>query len=208
MEYKIREVKGLDGPWKTLGEMLKELREEKGMSLRELSLAINVDYKKLERMERGDFKNLDVPVYVKGYLRRYADVLGIDSTELIEMYEKGFEVTNVETEMIKEEKEERKKKVNLSLILVIAVLLVNLMFLYMGLKEFSSLIKEPLGIIENLSGDVIRVNGTDLKPGEKLALGEGTYRIEGNKGEVFVRTKGKLWKVRLKNFEVKISWER
>jgi len=203
----MREVKGLDGPWKTLGETLKKLREEKGISLRELSLAINVDYKKLERMERGDFKNLDVPVYVKGYLRRYADVLGIDSTELIEMYEKGFEVTNVETGMIEEEKEER-KKADLSLIFVIAVLLVNLILLYVGLKEFSSLIREPLGIIENLSGDVIKVNGTDLKPGERMALSEGTYRIEGNKGEVFVRTKGKLWKVRLKDFEVKISWER
>jgi len=199
-------VKGLDGPWKTLGEMLKELREERGMSLREVSLAINVDYKKLEKMEQGDFKNLDVPIYVKGYLRRYADILGIDSSELIELYERGFEAVNVEIEA--EEEKEEKKKVNLSLVFMIILLFVNLLLLYVGLREFSILTKEPLGVIENLSNNVIKVNDIELKPGDKMALREGTYKVKGNEGEVLVRTKGKAWKVKLKDFEVRISWER
>lgn len=194
----------MDGFWKTLGEKLKESREEKGISLRELSLAINVDYKKLERMEQGDFKNLDVPVYVKGYLRRYADALGMDPNELIEMYEKGFETVDIETETVVKKKEE--KRVSFSIIFVITVLLINLVLLYLGLKEFSYLVKEPLGVIKNLSDNVISVNGKNLKPGEELALSEGVYKVTGNEGEVLLKTRGKLWKVKLKDFEVKISW--
>ena len=194
----------MDGFWKTLGEKLKKSREEKGISLRELSLKINVDYKKLEKMEQGDFKNLDVPVYVKGYLRRYADALGMDPNELIEMYEKGFEAVDVETETVVKGEEE--KRVNFSIIFVITVLLINLVLLYLGLKEFSYLVKEPLGVIKNLSGNVISVNGKDLKPGEEMALNEGVYKVTGNEGEVLLKTKGKLWKVKLKDFEVKISW--
>jgi len=197
-------VKVLDGFWKTLGEKLKESREEKGISLRELSLKINVDYKKLEKMEQGDFKNLDVPVYVKGYLRRYADALGMDPNELIEMYEKGFETVEIETETVVKKKEE--KRVSFSIIFVITVLLINLVLLYLGLKEFSHLVKEPLGVIKNLSDNVISVNGKNLKPGEEMALNEGVYKVTGNEGEVLLKTKGKLWKVKLKDFEVKISW--
>jgi cytoskeletal protein RodZ len=70
----------------TLGEQLKKLRAEGRVSLHEVSRETKIPVKYLAMIEEGDYKNLPPDVYVKGFLRSYAEFLGVDCRKLIELY--------------------------------------------------------------------------------------------------------------------------
>ncbi|NJO86271.1 MAG: helix-turn-helix domain-containing protein [Synechococcaceae cyanobacterium RM1_1_27] len=67
----------------TLGQFLRQTREARGLSLAEVSHDIHVRTVYLEGIEQGDMSRLPEPVYVRGFVKRYADYLGLDSQELL-----------------------------------------------------------------------------------------------------------------------------
>lgn len=72
----------------TLGESLKKIREERRLSLNEISKATQIQIKYLECLEQGNFKKLPADVYVRGFLRSYAIFMGMDEKSLIKQYER------------------------------------------------------------------------------------------------------------------------
>jgi len=59
-----------------LGEILKAAREKRGTTLAEAAEKLRVDVGVLEALEGERFAALGAPVYARGHLRRYADLLG------------------------------------------------------------------------------------------------------------------------------------
>ena len=62
----------------TLGEKLAKIRKDKRLSLNEVSRLTGVQTKYLEFLEWGEFEKLPADVYVKGFLRSYADSFQLD----------------------------------------------------------------------------------------------------------------------------------
>lgn len=71
----------------TLGERLKRAREKAGISLRDVSKYTNIAAKYLEALEKDQYKSLPGAIYVKNFLRIYADFLGLDGQALLKIYE-------------------------------------------------------------------------------------------------------------------------
>ncbi len=71
----------------TIGEMLLAAREKAGLSLEEVSGRTRITRKNLEYLETDNFDALPAKVYVKGFLRTYADFLGLDAGHLLNKYE-------------------------------------------------------------------------------------------------------------------------
>ena len=69
-----------------VGELLKKAREESGKNLKEISdiLKIRLDY--LRAIEEEDFKQLPEEVYIKGYIREYAEFLNIEPETALSAY--------------------------------------------------------------------------------------------------------------------------
>ncbi len=67
----------------SLGQQLRQTREARGLSLTEVSHDIHVRTLYLEGIEQGDMTRLPEPVYVRGFVKRYADYLGLDSQALL-----------------------------------------------------------------------------------------------------------------------------
>ncbi|MEZ0575377.1 RodZ domain-containing protein [Halodesulfovibrio aestuarii] len=65
-----------------LGTLLREERERKGLSLEELSERIKLAPRTLAFIESGTKSELPHAVYVKGFVKSYAMVLGLDPEEL------------------------------------------------------------------------------------------------------------------------------
>lgn len=87
----------------TLGEKLKEVRDEKRISLAEASRATRIQVKYLEKLEEGKFSELPADVYVKGFLRSYAAYLGISDLALIKAYDREKEIQkNIKKKDLKE----------------------------------------------------------------------------------------------------------
>lgn len=71
-----------------IGALLKKERQEKGISLEEISRKTKIQVRYLQSLEEGDFSCFAGKVYIKGALRNYAESVGINATELISYYER------------------------------------------------------------------------------------------------------------------------
>ncbi|WP_420628585.1 helix-turn-helix domain-containing protein [Candidatus Leptofilum sp.] len=70
-----------------LGHILREARETKGYTLREVQEKTRINSRFLEALEMGDFDRLPTPTHARGFLRNYARYLGLDPEPLLERYE-------------------------------------------------------------------------------------------------------------------------
>jgi len=78
-----------DGIVDTLGSYLKKEREARNFSLEEISSAIKIRKGILSAIEKDDYTLLPPPVFVKGFLRAYANHLGLDCGEVMRKYKEG-----------------------------------------------------------------------------------------------------------------------
>ncbi len=72
-----------------LGHILREARETKGYTLREVQEKTRINSRFLEALETGDFDRLPTPTHVRGFLRNYSRFLGLDPEPMLERYELG-----------------------------------------------------------------------------------------------------------------------
>jgi curved DNA-binding protein CbpA len=70
------------------GPDLQRLREERGLSLRHMADVSKIGTRFLEHIEGDRFSQLPPPVYLRGFLREYARILGLDRRAVAEAYMK------------------------------------------------------------------------------------------------------------------------
>lgn len=70
----------------TIGQKLEAARQSKGVTISEAGQATKIMSKYIEAMEADNFGELSAPVYVKGFIRMYAQYLGLDSVPLVNEY--------------------------------------------------------------------------------------------------------------------------
>ncbi len=68
------------------GESLRRVRERLGVDLKDISAQTRIHPKVLEWIEEEAHKNLPPLVYLKGFLRAYAQCLGLDPRKVVEDY--------------------------------------------------------------------------------------------------------------------------
>ena len=68
------------------GRELKQVRERMGIELQTVSKETKISLKILESLEEEEFEKLPALVYLKGFLKSYAQSLGIDPQKVIEDY--------------------------------------------------------------------------------------------------------------------------
>ncbi|WP_461344057.1 RodZ domain-containing protein [Brevundimonas sp. GN22] len=72
----------------TLGERLRAARLASGMSFADLSTKTRVHTRFLKAIEQGDQSSLPSRIFTMGYVRIYAQVLGLDELEAVEDYKR------------------------------------------------------------------------------------------------------------------------
>ena len=70
----------------SVGQFLREPREERGMSVEEISRATRVPVSSVERIESDRFDELPGEVFVRGFLKSYARALGVAGDEVLARY--------------------------------------------------------------------------------------------------------------------------
>ncbi len=188
----------------TLGERLNKLRSEKRITLGEVSKSTRIQVKYLEYLESGRFEKLPADVYVKGFLRSYAQYLGMDENYLMRLYEREKEIHN----NIKKEEPKtppwRGKPIRFSNIIItpkflvafLVVFFVGLGFFYLY-RELSIFISNPRLVItspiNNFSTEekAIMVEGVTEKDAKLFINGQSTIVDENGKfSEVLILQSG------------------
>lgn len=75
-----------------IGERLRNAREARGWSLPDVSELTRIRATFLQALEEEQFDRLPGGTYLKGFLRTYANALGLDPDELFEAYHLEFEM--------------------------------------------------------------------------------------------------------------------
>lgn len=71
----------------TPGELLRQGREQRGLSVQQVADELHLDVRLINALESNDFQLLGVPVYAKGHLRKYASLLGLSPDTVITHYQ-------------------------------------------------------------------------------------------------------------------------
>lgn len=66
--------------------LLREARDNKKLSLQDVSNQLRISVRQIEALESGDFTRLPQPMIVRGFIRNYARLLGIDATPVLDIY--------------------------------------------------------------------------------------------------------------------------
>jgi cytoskeletal protein RodZ len=156
--FKIKKIK------KTiLGDILKRAREEKKITLDQVEKATLIKKKYLEALENGNKEKLPDNIYVKNFLKAYADFLNLETEPLIKIYEEEFENWQKEQNLTKKTFSNFLIVPQVIKILVIATVIISLL-LYLGLE-----------IKKNFSPPFLYINS----PTDNLETSETVIEVEG-----------------------------
>ena len=72
------------------GSYLKHERELRGVPLEEISKITKIHIRFLEALEDNRFDELPGEVFIKGYIRSYANLIGSDVDEMLNSYEESI----------------------------------------------------------------------------------------------------------------------
>ena len=73
----------------SIGKYLKKRREQRAMSVEEVSRATRIPVASLERLENDHFDDLPGEVFVRGFLRAYARSVALPVDEVLARYSAG-----------------------------------------------------------------------------------------------------------------------
>jgi len=74
----------LGSPTPTVGTRLREAREKRGVSLRQVAATTRISVMSLEALERSDFTRLPGGIFTRAFVRAYAQEVGLDPDRTIQ----------------------------------------------------------------------------------------------------------------------------
>ncbi len=75
----------------SVGEMLKQTREKKGLSLSNVAKEICIREKFLKAVENNDWNNFSSKIYISGIIKNYAKILGLDHKKALAFFNSDYE---------------------------------------------------------------------------------------------------------------------
>ena len=84
----------------SVGSLLRASRMKLELDLRDVAETLNIRFIYLEAIEDGRYEDLPGAVYVVGFIRSYADYLGLDSEEVVRSYKNEESSQSGKTELI------------------------------------------------------------------------------------------------------------
>jgi cytoskeletal protein RodZ len=82
----------------SIGPQLKAAREQSGMTPAQAAARLHMRAMFVEALEREDWSTVGEPVYVRGFIRNYARVLGLDARPFVEEFNERVGTEPVRTE--------------------------------------------------------------------------------------------------------------
>lgn len=123
-----------------IGDRLKTERKRRNLSMEQVMADTKLSRSNLEAMEAGDFNRLPHPVYAKGFVKNYANYLGLDGEELASYLDELIPGQKQEAERegvesfdspeIRSVKEGKKSWPSIVLLLLLAAAMVGLVFYF------------------------------------------------------------------------------
>jgi cytoskeleton protein RodZ len=120
----------------SLGRLLKRSREERQIELDEVFRVTRIRRHTLEALENERWDELPSQVFVRGFLKTYADFLSLDKERVLELYERISLLKGDKSELLKQ-MSRRKKRWPLKRILLLVALALIASIVFLRWKDIS-----------------------------------------------------------------------
>ena len=177
-------------------KLLKSKREELSLSIEDICRELKLDKKIIKNIESGNFSNFKSYLFLKGYIKNYADFLGIDINLPESGYKKKYK--NINKSRKKESKKKYLNKNKYLFILLIFVLLSISISVYKNKDQENidvNLISESLEILETKKLQ----NDDKLNVKNEISVNSGTVNdsfMQNEKIEIENITNSKIDKIK------------
>ena len=94
----------------TVGEILKNAREKKGLTIESLEKKTRIVSRYIEALENNEFDKLPGEIYVKGFIKTISDKLLLDSDKVLERYNLQINEDRFEEDLYKYDKNAKSTK--------------------------------------------------------------------------------------------------
>jgi len=71
-----------------LGEQLKQARQEKKLTTEDVARELRLSVKRIVALENNDFSNIPAAMYIRGYLRMYANLVDVPAAQFTQPFER------------------------------------------------------------------------------------------------------------------------
>ncbi len=154
-EVQVEAEKGGDG---LPGKRLREVREKRGLYVADVAAELLLTEEQIRALEENDFDHFTAPLFVRGYLRKYAALLGIPAEPLIKAFENiGLEGPSLQAELTSSIPRPRRFNLELTagVLVAVGVLILALVWLFSGGEEEEAVAVAPETVVEDASEDMV-----------------------------------------------------
>lgn len=151
-----------------IGKMLEATREDKGLDIANLAEKLKIRQRYLLAIERGELDELPDSAYIIGYLRSYANALGLDGDAVVNHFKEGTESVEKETAFLPEPHKPSMRP--LPVVLAISLVATSALYVYWyhGSNELHSKVTEAVASFRSKQQNPLPVNadnkGTVMLP--------------------------------------------
>ncbi len=175
---------------KTIGNMLIERRKQKGFSIEQIAEITKIRKKYIEALESSNYEIFESEIYIKGFLRNYTKMLGINAERALAMYRRERQFQD-KREVINSPNKIKNTNRNLELtpnkiIIGVVAIIVAITVFYIGsyigkiLEDPVLTITSPITVAANSTEtyktdqDVLEISG-DIDIGSSLTINGQKY---------------------------------
>lgn len=193
-----------------IGNFLRKAREKKGLTLKDIEKDTSIRAYYLEALEKEEYTSLPGEAYVKGFLRSYAEAVGLDGDDLIKRYREEQEdyienidlneQNTVESTGVFTSGEDFKARMNnagrtrslLTVVAVLFLLFVGSIYYFFGASDDKKMTKakETIGTIKAKEASTKSVNTSSA---DKKIAGVTGENKEAEKLELVAKLTNNCW---------------
>ncbi len=120
---------------------VKAIREGKGLTLKDISHQSRISVSVLDAIENRKFDSLPEPIYTRGFIRTYAQILEIDNDELLSAYNAHIAELELSQEQIEIKRTTEKSRARYTVFGAVIAILIVIFFIFIMTRDYH---KEPI----------------------------------------------------------------
>ncbi|MBC7319410.1 helix-turn-helix domain-containing protein [bacterium] len=159
-----------------LGEILRERRESLNLSIEEVAKVTKLKKSTILALENGNYKELQEPIYIRGFLKIYASVLDLDYNKLSPILDRELRLAGKLEE--EEEKNNRRLKLFFLITGIVITIAVFVFILVFYRNPVSLIIRQETQSSKVEVPQQVKESTKEVKPLEKLVLEESQPKEE------------------------------
>jgi len=170
----------------TVGHLLKQKRKEKKLSLDQIEKTIKIKKKFLEFLEKDKFDQFSSQIYARGFLKNYAQFLGLDEEKTLAIFRRQSKEENSLSVRKNDQNWLFKitpQRLQLGVILIILIIFFGYLF-----KQYQSLITGPSLTIFSPQENLVVEKGTIIVSGKT----DSEVKVLINNQEIYPNQKGEF----------------